>query len=113
LPRRSFVVEASGLAAAACASLAGCSSTICALHLAQASDEVARAEQLDAARRAPYEYHYALEHLRKARTEAQQADSGDAVRLAEIAHDYASRAVRVAQRVEPLVPIAPVAPRQP
>jgi hypothetical protein len=97
----------SWFAAAVILSLTGCSSTICALRLARASDEVARAEQLDAARRAPYEYHYALEYLRKARSEAQHAELGDAVLLAEVAHEYASRALRVAQRVEPLVPNTP------
>jgi hypothetical protein len=105
-----FVASLGRFAAAALLSLMGCSSTICAVHLADAADEVARAEQLEAARRAPYEYHYALEHLLEARSEAHRANAGDAVRLAEIAHDYASRAVRVAQRVEPLVPIAPREP---
>jgi hypothetical protein len=110
LARSTLVFARVGFAAALILGLSGCSSTMCALRLAQASDEVARAEQLDAARRAPYEYHYALEHLRKARSEGQHADLGDALRLADIAHEYASRAVRVAQRVEPLVPIAPREP---
>jgi Domain of unknown function (DUF4398) len=89
----------------------GCGNAIYAVRIARASDELARAEQLDAERRAPYEYHYAREHLRKARTEAAQADFGDALRLAEIARDYASRAVRVAQRVERVKPApAPESP---
>jgi hypothetical protein len=93
-----------------CLGLSACGGAVYAARITRASDELARAEQLDAARRAPYEYHYALEHLRQARVEAQQADFGDAVRLAEIAREYASRAVQVAQRVEPLVPIVPESP---
>jgi hypothetical protein len=80
----------------------GCGNAIYAARITQASDEVARAEQLGAASRAPYEYYYALEHLRKARTEAMEADYGAAIELARAAFDYASRAVQVAQRVEPV-----------
>ena len=83
---------------------AGCGNAIYVSRITQASDEVARAEQLGAASRAPYEYYFALEHLRKARTEAVEADYGDAIKLAETAYDYASRAIQVAQRVEPAVP---------
>ena len=85
----------------------GCGNAIYAAHITQASEELARAEQLGAEARAPYEYHYALEHLRKARSEAMEADYGDAIALARVAHDYASRAVQVAQHVEP----APLVPR--
>jgi hypothetical protein len=83
---------------------AGCGNALYATRITQASDEVARAEQLGAASRAPYEYYYALEHLRKARTEALEADYGAAIALAQTAFDYASRAVQVAQRVEPVRP---------
>lgn len=69
----------------------------------KASDEVARAEQLDAAREAPYEYFYAVEHLRKARSEAVEGDYSDASALAETAYEYASQAIQRAQRVEPLI----------
>jgi hypothetical protein len=84
---------------------AGCGNAIYVSRITQASDEVARAEQLGAASLAPYEYYFALEHLRKARTEAMEADYGDAVKLAETAYDYASRAVQVAQRIEPSVAV--------
>lgn len=80
--------------------LAGCGGAICAVHVARASDELARAEQLGAARRAPYEYHFALEHFEKARSEAAEADYSSAIRLAEVAREYARRAVSLAQRVE-------------
>jgi hypothetical protein len=79
----------------------GCGNALYAARANQASEELARAEQLDALARAPYEYHYALEHLRKARTEALEADYSAAISLAEVAFDYASRAVQQAQRVEP------------
>jgi hypothetical protein len=79
----------------------GCGNALYAARATQASEELARAEQLDALARAPYEYHYALEHLRKARTEALEADYSAAISLAEVAFDYASRAVQQAQRVEP------------
>jgi hypothetical protein len=83
-----------------------CGNALYASRITQASDEVARAEQLGAATRAPYEYYYALEHLRKARTEAAEADYGAAIELAQTAFDYANRAVQVAQRVEPVRPPA-------
>jgi predicted sugar kinase len=101
---RWFAVTAGG-------ALAGCGPSVYAVRIAQASDELARAEQLDAARKAPYEYHFALEHLRKARAEAAQSSFGDAVQLAQEAREYASRAVQLAQRVEPLEPVA--APESP
>ena len=81
----------------------GCGNALYAARITQASTELARAEQLDAAARAPYEYNYALEHLRKARTEALEADYSAAISLAEVAFDYASRAVQQAQRVAPNV----------
>jgi hypothetical protein len=81
------------------------------VRVTQATAELQRAEQLDAARRAPYEYFYALEHLTKARSEAVEADFGDAAALAEIAFRYAERAVQVAERV-PVLP-APSAPEGP
>jgi Domain of unknown function (DUF4398) len=86
---------------------AACGNISYALRVTRASDALARAEQLDAAARAPYEYHFALEHLKKARSEAASADFGDAERLASVALEYANRAVQLAQRVEPVVPARP------
>lgn len=90
---------------------AGCGNAFYAVRVSQATEELQRAEQLDAARRAPYEYFYALEHLRKARSEAAEADFGDAAVLAELAFRHAERATQVAERV-PVAP-APVAPEVP
>ena len=86
--------------------LAGCGNAIYAVRITRASNELARAEQLGAARRAPYEYQFALEHFEKSRSEALEADYGDAISLADIAHDYARRAVQLAQRVERVEPAA-------
>lgn len=83
--------------------LNGCGNALYATRVLRASDEVARAEQLDAAREAPYEYFYAVEHLRKARSEAVEGDYSDAAELAETAYRYASQAIQRAQRVAPLV----------
>lgn len=89
----------------------GCGNTLYALRVTRATDALARAEQLEAATRAPYEYHFALEHLKKARSEAANADFGDAERLASVALEYANRAVQLAQRVEPVRPAgSPVTP---
>jgi len=41
---------------------------------------------------APYEYTYAMEHLRKAREEVGQADYQAAVEMARLARDYARKA---------------------
>ena len=88
---------------------AGCGNALYAVRVTQATEELQRAEQLDAAHRAPYEYFYALEHLKKARSEAAEADFADAAALAEVAYRYAERAIQISERVEP----APTAPRAP
>ena len=79
----------------------GCGNALYVARATQASDELARAEQFDAAALAPYEYNYALEHLRKARSEALEADYSAAISMAEVAYDYATRAVQQAQRAAP------------
>jgi hypothetical protein len=85
-----------------------CGNVLYAVRVARASDALARAEQLEAATRAPYEYHFALEHLKKARSDAARADFGDAEQLAGVALVYANRAVQLAQRVEPVFPVGAV-----
>lgn len=87
----------------AAVNLLGCGNVLYAVRVTQATDELARAEQLDAATKAPYEYYYALEHLGKARSEAAEADYADAAALAETAYHFAGRAIQRAQRVEPVV----------
>jgi hypothetical protein len=86
---------------------ASCGGVSYSLRIVQASDALARAEQLGGAARAPYEYHYALEHLRKARELASRSEYGMAQHLADTAQTYANRAVQLAQRVEPVAPTQP------
>lgn len=88
---------------------AGCGNALYAVRVTQATAELQRAEQLDAAHRAPYEFFYALEHLKKARSEAVEADFADAAALAEIAFRFAERAIQISERVEPAAP----SPRSP
>jgi hypothetical protein len=102
LPRHDAGVRGAALAGLLVSS--SCGNTLYATRVTQASQELARAEQLDAARRAPYDYYYALEHLKKARSEAGEADYSDAVALAEKAYQHANRAVQIAQRVAPAAP---------
>ena len=90
--------------------LSGCGNALYVSRVVRASDEVARAEQLNAAREATYEYFYAVEHLRKARSEAVEGDYSDAALLAETAYRYASQAIQRAQRVAPLVTPPEAAP---
>lgn len=90
--------------------VSGCGNAFYVTRVLRASNEVARAEQLDAAREAPYEYFYAVEHLRKARQEAVEGDYSDAALLAETAYRYAGQAIERAQRVEPLITPPEAAP---
>lgn len=83
-------------------SSSACGNALYSMRILRASNEVVRAEQLDAATEAPYEYFYAVEHLRKARSEAAAADFSDAAALAEIAYRYAGQAIQRAQRVDPV-----------
>lgn len=52
---------------------------------------------MGAAEFAPYEFHYAEEHLRQAEVEAAEASYSDAARFAEIAETYAAKAVTMAR----------------
>ena len=75
----------------------GCGGALYAMRESEASEAVTHAEQLDAPAMAPYEYYFALEHLRKARSEAAEGDYGDAERLATTARDQARRAAALAR----------------
>jgi hypothetical protein len=67
------------------------SAVILGAHEAIAEAEVAGAEEM-----APYEYTYAVEHLRKAREEVGQADYQGAVDMARLAREYARKAREIA-----------------
>jgi hypothetical protein len=78
----------------------GCGGTLYAVSSANASARLAEAKALHAERLAPYEYHYAEEHLRAAMEEAALADYGDAIDFADTAAEYASKAIKLAKRAQ-------------
>lgn len=75
----------------------GCGNTLYAIQASSAEAKVEEARQLGAERLAPYEYHYAREHLDKASTEAAESDYSDAINLAEEAEEYADKAIRLSR----------------
>lgn len=72
---------------------AGCGPVLYMVNLSGAQHAVEEARQAGAAQRAPYEYHYALEHLRKAQEFAGTAEYQDAMDMATVAEDYGNRAL--------------------
>ena len=67
-------------------------------HILQASGVLAEAEELEAAEEAPYEYHYAREHLDQARREVGYSDFQEAVKCARVAREYGEKARDIAIR---------------
>ncbi len=63
-----------------------------------AAQAVEAARQVNAARFAPYEYHYAQAHLTKAREFAAEAEYQFAMDMAGVAEDYGNRARDIARR---------------
>jgi len=63
-----------------------------------AAEAVEAARQVNAARYAPYEYHYAMEHLQKAREFAAEAEYQAAMDMAGVAEEYGNRARDIARR---------------
>jgi hypothetical protein len=70
----------------------GCGPVMYMVNLSGAQHAVEEARQAGAPQRATYEYHYALEHLRKAQEFAGTAEYQDAVDMALVAEDYGNRA---------------------
>jgi hypothetical protein len=68
------------------------------VNFVPATRAVEQAREAGAAEHAPYEYHYANEHLRKAREEAAEAAYEDAVRYADVAEEYGVKARDLARR---------------
>ena len=87
-----------GLGPLAGPGVAGCGPTLYASRISQARAELLLARQLGAERAAPYEFHYAREHLDAAGREALEADYGSAAELAEAAYHYAGQAIQIARR---------------
>ncbi len=78
--------------------MTGCGPMLYTVHLVPASRALTQAEEAGAEEHAPYEYHYAAEHLAKAREEAAEASYQDARRHAEVAEEYGLRARDLARR---------------
>ena len=70
----------------------GCGPVLYMVNLSGAQHAVEEARQAGAPQRATYEYHYALEHLRKAQEFAGTAEYQDAMDMASVAEDYGNRA---------------------
>lgn len=68
------------------------------VHITPAARAVEQAREADAARHAPYEFHYAEAHLRKAREEAAEASYDEAIEYAGIAEEFGNKARKLAQR---------------
>ena len=84
------------IAALLCAS--GCGPVLYMVNLSSAQHAVEEARQENAARLAPYEFHYAAEHLRKAEEFAATAEYQDALDMARVAEEYGDRARDLARR---------------
>ena len=89
LPIVAAVVIAGGL---------GCGPIGYVVGINGAAQAVEEARQVNAARLAPYEMHYAAEHLTKAREFAAEAEYQHAMDMAEIAEEYGNRARDLARR---------------
>ncbi|MBL8601556.1 MAG: DUF4398 domain-containing protein [Myxococcales bacterium] len=76
----------------------GCGPVMYSLGVAGASEAVEQARQAGAAESAPYEYHYAVEHLNQAREFANEAEYQTADEMATIAEEYGNRARDIARR---------------
>jgi len=72
----------------------GCGGVLYAANAGGAAAKLQEAEELGAASRAPYEYYYAREHLKKAMEEAAQGDYGDALNFLNSAEEYADKAIK-------------------
>ena len=75
----------------------GCGNTIYAVQASTASSRLQEAEELGAAKLAPYEYYTARQHMRKAQEEAADADYSDAINFAETAEEFAMKAIRLSK----------------
>ncbi|APR76106.1 Hypothetical protein A7982_01453 [Minicystis rosea] len=76
----------------------GCGNFFYAIYAGGATSKLETAQALGAEKYAPYEYHYAREHLRKAMEEASSADYGDAIDYADEAEKYAEKAIQLSKQ---------------
>jgi hypothetical protein len=77
--------------------VSGCGPVLYMVNLSGAQHAVEEARQAGGAQRAPYEYHFALEHLHKAQEFAGTAEYQDALDMASVAEDYGNRARDIAR----------------
>lgn len=68
------------------------------VHVLRASAALAQADEAEAAELAPYEFHYADEHLKQARREVGHSDFQAAAKCAKIASEYGNKAVEISNR---------------
>jgi len=87
-----------GLAGLCLLGTSGCGGFFYAIYAGGATSKLEAAQQLGAEKYAPYEYHYAKEHLQKAMEEASSADYGDAIDLAEEAEKSAEKAILLSKQ---------------
>jgi hypothetical protein len=78
--------------------LFGCGPIGYIVEINGAAQAVEGARAVNAARLAPYEYHYAAEHLDKAREFAAEAEYQNAMDMAAVAEEYGNRARELARR---------------
>lgn len=79
------------------ATAVGCGPVLYMVNLSGAQHAVEEARVAGAPTSATYEYHYALEHLRKAQEFAGTAEYQDAMDMAEVAEEYGVRARNLAR----------------
>jgi hypothetical protein len=79
-------------------SVSGCGPTLYSVNVHKAHKQVESARHAHAAEHAPYEWHFALEHLEKAREEAGHASYQSAIEYARVAREYGEKARDLARR---------------
>lgn len=76
----------------------GCGPTIYATNVHKAAKAVEAARHAQAPEHAPFEYHFAVEHLEKAREEAGHASYQSAIEYARVAREFGQKARDLARR---------------
>ena len=95
---RAFVWFKAILTGGFAAVFVACGPVAYTVSVVPATRAVEQAREADASEHAPYEFHYAEEHLEKAREEAAEASYGDARRYAATAEEFGTKARDLARR---------------
>jgi hypothetical protein len=96
--RPNLLTVAQGAILVSVVSISGCGPTIYSANAHKASKAVESARHAHAAEHAPFEYHFAVEHLDKAREEAGHAGYQSAIEYARVAREYGEKARELARR---------------